>query len=151
MVDLDIRGLASTIDAPPYEVYDRMRDEPVRWDDSREGWVVTSYDLCKQVLRGDTTFCRHINLDNREVVAKVIGAPRHLNFLMGEDHRRIHQWWLRLFSPTQVEPYRESVVKPIVAATVDRFADLGQVDLIADFAGRIPVRVVAGVMGMSWA
>jgi cytochrome P450 len=150
MVDSGIPELSSTMNVPPYESYDRMREEPVRWDESMDGWVVSSYELCKEVLRGDTTISRHINQDSREVAARITGAPHHLNFLMGDEHRRVHQWWLRLFSPTQVERYRESVVKPVVAATVDRFAGLGEADLITDFAGRIPVRVIAGAMGMPW-
>ena len=150
MVDSGIPELLSTMSVPPYESYDRMREEPVRWDKSVDGWVVSSYELCKEVLRGDTTTCRHINQDIRDVATRIFAAPHHLNFLMGEEHRRVHQWWLRLFSPTRVKHYHESVVKPVVAATVDRFAGLGEADLITDFAGRIPVRVLAGMMGMPW-
>src|ERR1700758_655233 len=127
-----------------------MGEEPVRWDESMGGWVISSYDLCKQVLRGEHTFVRHADIDNREVVARVTGAPRLINFVAGDDHRRLHQWWLRLFSPTQVERYRESVIKPVVTATVDRFVALGEADLVTDFAARIPARVIAGVAGLPW-
>jgi cytochrome P450 len=150
MVDSGIPGLASTMNLPPYEAYDRMLEEPVRWDESVDGWVVSGYGVLKEVLRGDYTFIRHIDFDQRELVAKVVAGDRHLNFLVGEDHRRLHQWWLRLFSPTRVARYRESVVRPIVAATVDRFVALGETDLVTDFAGRIPVRVIAGIMGLPW-
>ena len=150
MVDSGIPGLSSTINVPPFESYDRMREEPVRWDESMDGWVVSSYDLCKQVLRGDYTVIRPIDQDNREVVARVTASPRHLNLLVGDDHRRMHHWWLRLFSPTRVERYRESVVRPIVAATVDRFVAVGEADLVTDFAARIPIRVMAGVVGLPW-
>jgi cytochrome P450 len=146
----DIPGLWSTRDAPPFDSYDRIRQEPIRWDESVDGWVVTSYDLCKQVLRGDETFLRTFNLDNREVADKVTANPRGLTNLMGEEHRRVHQWWLRLLSPTQAERYREPVVKTVVAATVDRFAGMGEADLVTDFAKRIPVRVIAGLMRMPW-
>jgi cytochrome P450 len=135
---------------PPYEAYERMLEEPVRWDESVDGWVVSGYGVLKEVLRGDYTFIRHIDFDQRELVAKVVAGDRHLNFLVGDDHRRVHQWWLRLFSPMRVERYRETVVNPIVSATVDRFVAAGEVDLVADFAGRIPVRVIAGIMGLPW-
>jgi len=150
MEDSAIPDLSSTMNLPPYEAYDRMREEPVRWDESVDGWVVTGYAVVKDVLRGDYTFIRHIDFDNRKFVAKVVAGDRHLNFLVGDEHRRMHQWWLRLFSPTRMERYRETVVKPIVAATVDRFVAAGEVDLVTDFAGRIPVRVIAGIMGLPW-
>jgi cytochrome P450 len=150
MVDSGVPELSSTMDVPPYDSYERMREEPVRWDESMGGWVISSYDLCKQVLRGEHTFVRHADIDNREVVARVTGAPRLINFVAGDDHRRLHQWWLRLFSPTRVERYRESVIKPVVTATVDRFVALGEADLVTDFAARIPARVIAGVAGLPW-
>jgi cytochrome P450 len=149
-VRTDMPDLWSTRDAPPFESYDQMRAEPVRWDESVDGWVVTNYDLCRQVLRGDATIFRTLNLDNREITDKVTANPRGLTNLMGDEHRRVHQWWLRLFSPPQVERYRETVIKPVVAATVDQFASLGQAELFAEFAKRIPIRVIAALMEMPW-
>jgi hypothetical protein len=44
---------------------------------------VTSHDLCKQVLRGDETFLRTLNLDNRGIADQVTANPRGLTNLMG--------------------------------------------------------------------
>jgi cytochrome P450 len=149
-VQPDIPGLWSTKDIQPFASYDRMRDEPVRWDQSVDGWVVTSYDLCRQVLRGDETSLRTLNLDNREVADKVTANPRGLTNLMGEEHRRVHQWWLRLLSPTQVEGYRTSRISLVINQTIDRFIQQGEADLVADYAKRIPIRVIAALMDMLW-
>jgi cytochrome P450 len=150
MVDSGVPDLLLTRNVLPFVSYARMREEPVRWDKSMNGWVVSSYDLCKKVLRGDNTTFRHIDQDNREVVTLVTGAPRHMSFMTGDEHRRLHQWWLRLFSPGRMTEIHETVVKPIVAATVDRFVNTGAADLYPDLAARIPPRVIAAVLGLPW-
>jgi cytochrome P450 len=149
MTNIEIPAMRSTDNAPPFASYDLMRQEPVRWDESVDAWVVTSHDLCKQVLRGDETFLRTVNLDNRAIADQVTANPRGLTNLMGDGHRRAHQWWLRLFSPARMDGYRE-LAKPVIAATVDRFIASGEADLVADFAKRIPVRVIAALMQMPW-
>jgi cytochrome P450 len=127
-----------------------MLDEPVRWDDSMNGWVVSTYDLVKEVLRGDDNLCRHMDFDNAEVVSGVIGNPRHMSFITGDEHRRMHQWWIKLFSPAQAARYQETVVKPIVTATFDRLVSRSDIDITADVATRIPPRVIAAVLGLPW-
>lgn len=82
-----------------------------------------------------------------ETFIKPQGGRRHINFLVGEEHTRMHHWWLTVFSPKRVEAWRQEHIRPTVDRLIDRFAGDSRADLVEQFAAAPPARVIAAVMG----
>jgi cytochrome P450 len=144
--------LRETADREPFDFYERMRTAaPVAWDESMGSWLVTSHAHCKEVQRSEEQAYRHAYLDmGSDVFVEVEGGPRNLLFLPGEDHQRVHRLLLRLLNPNSVEAHRESLVRPLVRSLMDRFDESGPVELAADFAELLPVRVIAALMDLPY-
>jgi cytochrome P450 len=142
-------SIVGTADVEPFERYEEVRAlGPVVWSDEMGAWLVTSYDACRYVLDGDEEFIRHADQASQTMAREY--SDRSLKFLRGEDHFEMHQWWLRAFSPKKVATWRQPLVMPIVDQAFDAIVPSGRGELFADIASRIPVRVIAAVMGLPW-
>jgi cytochrome P450 len=62
----------------------------------------------------------------------------------------VHHWWLRAFSPKSIAPLQETLIRPIIDVTIDRFIESGRAELWSDLAARIPVRAIAAMMGLPY-
>jgi cytochrome P450 len=153
-------SLNSTADRDLWSYFDRIRalGEVVR-DDELDAWLVTSYEACKEMARGDDIVWRPVfvpnddrpmsGLDSDTLVEFMGGGGRRVIFLVeGEQHQRLHRWWMRVFSPNMLASGRAELIRPIVHAQIDRFADKGRAELVSDLASRVPARVIAGLMGL---
>jgi cytochrome P450 len=126
-----------------------LRDQcPVGFDERLGAWVVTTYEGCRQMLSADVVDFRHVDQATDPFLVKLSGGARQLKFLYGDEHHRVHHWWLRAFSPKAVAPLQETLIRPIVDVTVDRFVESGRAELWSDVAARIPVRAIAAMMGL---
>ena len=147
----------STYDKDPYGFYGeaiarQQADGPVFWDEGLQAWLVTSYEACKDVLkRDDTSFFMPERLgESRKILEEAQGGPRQILLMTGEDHTRMHNLWLRMFSPRRAEEWRTAVIRPIIDSLVDRFIAKGRADLVADFTNLLPIRVIAAIAGLPW-
>lgn len=132
----------------PYPVYEELRGCPVQWDEGMQAWIVSSFEGCKHVLRNDEGIYRHPFMDmDAETFIAISGGPRDIKFLTGDEHHRMHHWYLRVFSPRLVEEWRPKLIREVVVQTFDRIAGAGRADLSAALSDRIPVRVLTGLMG----
>ena len=141
----------STTDRDPYGFYADVRAAgDVVWDPEMDAWLVLSYEACKQVLRNDKVLFRHpyASLNDPSIVE--IEGERSRNLLHGEEHARHHRWFIHHFSPNVVDTWRETFVRPILDDALDRFADAGRAELTRELTYRVPVRVIAAVLGMPW-
>ena len=79
------------------------------WDEQMDAWLVTSYEACKEMARGDDTWWRPVYVPNddrpmvgmgKETLAEFMGSGgRGVIFLLeGEEHYQLHRWWMRAFS-----------------------------------------------------
>ncbi|HEY1365903.1 MAG TPA: cytochrome P450 [Gaiellaceae bacterium] len=155
-------SLNSTANADPWAYFEELREGgEVVWDDEMNAWLVTSYEACKEMARGDDTFWRPVYIPNddrpmlglsREALAQFMGSggSRVIFLLEGEEHHQLHRWWMRTFSPNVLAGWREAVIRPIVQAQIDRFAARGRAELVEDLASRVPPRVIGAVMGLPW-
>jgi cytochrome P450 len=142
-------SIVGTADLEPFDRYEEIRAlGPIAWSNEMNAWLVTSYETCKFVLNGDEEFIRHADQASRTMAREY--SDRSLKFLRGEDHYQMHQWWLRAFSPKKVATWREPLVTPIVDKAFDAIVSNGRAELFTDIASRIPVRVIAAVMGLPW-
>src|SRR5690242_10514033 len=108
-----------TKDGDPYAFYERLLAQgEVHWDEELKAWLVTSYEACKQAMRADDVLFDSPHKESRKML---FGGTRSVPALKGEEHERLHGWWLSVFSPRRVSEWRAGVIRPIVHACIDRF------------------------------
>src|SRR3954470_15418195 len=124
----------ATIDADPYPFYAGLRGDGVRWDDEMGAWLVGSYEAVKEVLlKDDESYAMPDRIGERKLEhARWTGGPRVITLLEGDEHKRMHRWWMQQFSPTRIAEWRASVIRVIVDRAIDRFAARGAVELAAE-------------------
>ena len=134
----------------------RELGEVVR-DDTRNAWLVTSHRLCKEVQRQDESVWRSLMAYEQpeflgmdwETYVEYQGGPRRINLLTGEEHARLHRWWMAAFSPKVISGWRETVLRPVAEAQLKRFMGDGRGEL-GSLADNVHIRVIAGTLGMPW-
>ena len=112
-----------------------------------------SYEAVRDIARQDDVVFRspeRMTEVEDGTLMDLLGGNRVVNYLVGEEHKALHQWFLRAFSPRRMEDWRRNVIQPIMNQAIDRFASRGKAELVAEFAQRVPIRVVAAVMGLPW-
>ena len=138
----------STKDDDPYDFYARLLARgDVHWDAELNGWLVTSYEACKEAMRQDDVLYDSPHKEGRKLL---FGGTRAVPALKGAEHERLHGWWLAEFSPKRVAQWRGALIKPIVDACIDRFIARGRAELAEELSERIPIRVITRLMGLPW-
>ena len=134
----------------PYPMYEEMRAQgDVIWDEGMQAWLVLSADGCREMMRTDLDAIRFWTKDLGDIARDIQGTSA-LTLLEGEDHRKLHTWWLQQYSIAEMEKFRISDVRPLVNMLVDDFIEKGRADLVPDYANRLPIRAIATVMGLPW-
>jgi cytochrome P450 len=64
------------------------------------------------------------------------------------EHMRVRRLVAEAFTPAAMENWRTEVIGPIVHGHIDRFAERGAADLVAEFTFPFPVHVIAGMLGL---
>jgi cytochrome P450 len=142
----------STVDREPYEFYEHVRTlGGIVWDDEMNGLLVGSYDVVRDTLRRDTRRFVKVEGDRAEtdpVFLAVKGGPRAIELLHGEAHKVFHKWWLDVVSRRSVAEWQRLLIRPLVDRTIDRFADRGRAELVAELTEQVPVRVITSLLGL---
>ena len=136
----------------PFEAYEQLRAQgKVVWDESLSGWLVLDYELCRHVELNEHTAFRNMYADADPLVVELKGGSANITVSQGDQHQRLRRFHLSLLSPKAVDAYRGSIVRPIIAATLDRLlVKPDSAELAADFADQIPPRVICALLGMPW-
>lgn len=71
-----------------------------------------------------------------------------LQCMSGDEHRRNRTLISPRFRRRQVTEYIEPLIQPLAHELIDRFADLGSTDLVAEFTSRYPVMLISRLMGL---
>jgi cytochrome P450 len=141
--------------ADPFATYQQMRAEapiyPHLAPDGRTIWYITRYEDVTAVLRDDVHFCK----DPRH--AHPQEAPRHAliarlineNMLFSDppDHTRLRALVNQAFTPRRVEGLADAIETTAVAL-LDAICHKGSLELIADYALPLPVRVISELLGI---
>src|SRR6267154_2451204 len=125
--------------ANPYPLYHRLRNEdPVHWDPFLHAWVVTRYADVINVLHhysADRTPAPEqlstMGLAALNPIAEVM--VRQMLFLDPPNHTRLRALASAAFTVRRVERLR-SHIQEIMDGLLDRVAQNGRMDLIAEFA-----------------
>lgn len=144
------QSMAGVADVDPYPFYDATRAKAsLVWDGSMNGWLVTSYELCKHVETREDLY-RHPYADASQTLIDIKGGKRNITILQDPEHAKVHRFMLSLFVPRVVEQYRELHIRPIVNHLLDRFAGRTGVELTSAFTDQIPPRVLMALFAMPW-
>lgn len=145
--------------ADPHAKLDALRQRaPLAWDRSQQQFISLDYALTRALLQDPTLLRDRKRAKPETAVARTFEAapdfvPERRQgadvviFADGEDHARLRRLIAEPFL-ARARGARE-MVGAIVAAQLDQLAGLGsEVDLVADYAIPIPVRVIATILGL---
>ncbi|MER7007552.1 cytochrome P450 [Dactylosporangium sp. NPDC000555] len=128
----------------------RRHGAPV-WEEKTGAWVVADFDAAKRVLLDRDAF---LPIAPAEAVpdqkyVRIFGE-KHPSALLGAEHAEHHKWWLKHLSPKLIAGWRTGLILDVVDEIIGRIAPRGRAELVDEFAGPVPIRVIAGVLGLPW-
>jgi cytochrome P450 len=151
-----VRGLvpweSAAFKADPYPWYRRLlADGPVIRDDGILSWLVTSHELCGEVLADYERFTpnqkawehyteRPFPVPKGVMEANLFSAGR-------EDHSRMRRHVSRGFTPRAVERMRR-LTREVVSDLIEKARPQGQMELVTEFAQRVPLEVMSDILGI---
>ncbi len=139
--------------ADPYPLYRSLREtDPVHWDPFLHAWVVTGYADCITVLH---KFSADRTPKPEQIQALGIGAlapiaqvmTKQMLFMDAPAHTRLRKLCSTAFTPRRIEGMRAHI-QDITERLLDRVAQSGRMEMIADFAAPLPAIVTAGMLGV---
>ncbi|WP_380872383.1 cytochrome P450 [Sphingomonas sp. DBB INV C78] len=126
----------------PYPVYRRLRDEaPLYFNEQRGFWVVSRYDDCRAALRNFSAFSNAsgTTLEDTPALQDVLSSDP-------PDHTRLRHVMSPLFQPTKIARL-EDMVRAATRSLLACHAEIGRIDIIDDFACRLPMLVISRMLG----
>lgn len=140
---------APDVVADPYSVFTELRPRtPVAWHEQLGMFLAFSYEHANVVLRD-----RRLGRIWRDREPAGYFEPfnlLHRNQMMENEpptHTRLRRPLAKAFARGHAERLRPRVQR-LIGELLDRMADLGRADLIADYAEPLPVAVIAELLGV---
>ncbi len=131
----------------PYPLFHRLRTEdPVHWEADLEFWALTRYADALYALREDSLLSSAIH-DSPRPGGVGLSSARWFVFLDPPRHTRLRALVHSAFTPQVVEGLRASI-QAIADELLDRAAEAGRLDLIADLGFPLPAIVIAELLGV---
>ena len=131
----------------PYPLFHRLRTEdPVHWEADLEFWALTRYADAVYALREDSLLSSAIH-DSPRPGGVGLSSARWFVFLDPPRHTRLRALVHSAFTPQVVEGLRARI-QAIVDELLDRAAEAGRLDLIADLGFPLPAIVIAELLGV---
>lgn len=137
----------------PYPLYARLRDEAPLYYSQAEGfWALSRHADVLAALRDDVTFSNRMGV-SLDASAWNPEAHRVMSFLAldGDAQRRLRRLVSAAFTPRRVrdlEPSVRRLTDHYLGRTLALSAAQGEADWITEFAGRLPMDVISGMMGV---
>jgi cytochrome P450 len=135
------------IDANPYEIWRRMRDEaPLYRNERYDFYALTRFEDVEAAHLDPKTFSSahgtvlEIMSANRIPVAQMI-------FMDPPDHTKLRGLVSRAFTPRRVSAL-EARIRELCADFLDAQAGSGGFDFVQDFGARLPAMVIASLLGV---
>jgi cytochrome P450 len=150
--EIDLWSSASFAHGHPAEQYRWLRDNaPVHWHDEPQGtgfWVVTRYDLVKQVSVDHGTYSNRFGMTMYDVAADELAGLRQMMMFMDPPEHTAHRKLVsQQFQPRQAGGWTDTVAEQ-AAALVDEVRERGACDLVGDVVGKLPSYVIAQLLGV---
>ncbi len=139
--------------ADPYPTYHRLRAAAPVWLSPLGFWIVTRYGDADRVLR-DKRFGKDYAANvTRRYGPDILDEPAYASMarmmlvLDPPDHTRLRGLVTKAFTARRVEAMRPRIAA-VVDGLIDRVAGQGGMDVIADFAHRLPIIVICDMLGI---
>ena len=124
----------------PYEMYDYfLEHEPLYFDEKNELWEVFRYDDIVAIERDTETF-----ISGEGVRPNIPGDPGMI-YQDGEQHNKQRALVSSAFTPRQMRKMEERV-RVIVKELVDKMLAKDEVEIVADLAASLPMRLIADML-----
>lgn len=144
--------------ANPFPFFARLRAEapvyPVTLPDRRRAWLVTRYDDVVTALKDPRFGKDRFNILTAEQLSKLPWTPGFFKPLLHNmldrdppDHTRLRALVHKAFTPRVVEQLSEriqSLADDLLSASLQR----GRMELVADYAQRVPVTIISELLGV---
>ncbi|TCP47253.1 hypothetical protein EV191_11247 [Tamaricihabitans halophyticus] len=135
----------------PCPHYRRLREAGPLALSSSGVWAITGHRLCGQVLRDSRFGVRTVpyQRDAQGPLEYQQGAEEDFSVLGLDppDHGRVRKLAAPAFRPKTMASYRPAIER-VTYELLDRAADLGSFDLMAELAAPLPIRVIAELLGV---
>lgn len=117
---------------------------PVYWSDAHGGfWILSRYDDVKDALSDDARFSSASGVTHP--------TPDGLGALALDQDRPEHTVWRRLYAnwlnPRVLREYHP-MIEGLTTEYVQRFADSGGGDFVAEVSAKLPVRIIVRTLGI---
>src|SRR5687767_4010267 len=139
-------SLLEVRDLDPYPLYEelRRRGSVVR-DEGMGAWLVLDHVGCTFVERREDLFEEPTSgLPG----AAAISGRRDLRALVGEEHDGLYRAISHAWRPGPIGPYTTSVIRPILADRLAALAAAGRMEVYGELASRVPIRIIASILGL---
>ena len=136
------------IDADPYSVYRRMREEaPLYYNDQHDFYAVSRADDVERVLLDNETF-----ISGRGGIMEFIraGITMPPGMFVYEDppiHTRHRRVLAGVFTPRRIAEL-EPKIRAFCARSLDSVVGAGRFDFIADLGAQVPMRTMGMLLGI---
>jgi cytochrome P450 len=136
------------IDADPYDIWRRMRDEaPVYRNDRFDFYALSRYDDVEAAHLDPKTFSSAHGTVLEMMSLNDARVNEMLIFMDPPDHTRLRALVSRAFTPRRVAEL-ESRVRELCAGFLDPHRDADRFDFVQDFGARLPAMVIASLLGV---
>ncbi len=143
--------------ADQFAFYARARDEaPVFYSPEIDYWVVSRYDDIRDIFRNPAVFSsENTQSPFKQRPAEVqrilddggFSIVSGLSGRQAPDHTRLRGFIKKAFTPRRVASM-EPIIRTIATAMIDRFAERGEVDIVAELAHELPALVIFRMLGI---
>ncbi|WP_432003840.1 cytochrome P450 family protein [Streptomyces sioyaensis] len=137
----------------PYAAYAALREagpvHRITGADGSPAWLVTRYDDVRSALADPRLSLdrRHAGPGGYRGFALPPALDANLLNMDPPDHTRVRRLVVKAFTPGRVETLR-APVRRVADDLLDAMAERGRADLIADYAGPLPITVICDLLGI---
>jgi cytochrome P450 len=135
-----------TIDADPYPVWKRMRDEaPVYYNEKLDFYALTRYDDVLNGLLATDTFVSSHGILLEIITDEPYGIPMMI-MMDPPDHTKLRKLVARAFTPRRIADLEQKIVA-LCHELLDTVDGEDEFDYIERFAGVLPPTVILSLVG----
>ncbi|MCX4673321.1 cytochrome P450 [Streptomyces sp. NBC_01381] len=129
----------------PYPAYRAMRESaPLLWHEATQSWIVSRYADVERVFKDKTS---QFTTDNYDWQIEPVHGKTILQ-LSGREHAVRRALVAPAFRGSDLQEKFLPVIERNSRELIDAFRHTGTVDLVADYATRFPVNVIADMLGL---
>ena len=146
----DLKRLDAAFLDDPFPVYRALREHDPVHRMSDGSYFLSRYDDCAAVYRDPATWSSDKTVDFRPNLGAGPLYEHHTTSLVFNDppsHSRVRKLLAPAFTPRALMALQPRI-EELVDRLLDRAADRGGMDLIADFAAAVPIQLVGDMLGV---